>query len=94
VIESFSKRKSSPNTGVKLVILIKNQQDKVEGIVKTILSGEMAREIISSSKLYIVDMGSEDETLKILKKLKTNYDMIEVFNKDEKELIFGENKIN
>lgn len=93
-IESFSKRKKPSNNGVRLVILIKNQQDNVEGIVKTILSGETARDIVSNGKLYIVDMGSEDETIKILKKLKNNYDMIEIFNKDEKELIFEEIKAN
>ncbi len=89
-IESITKRKNIKNPGVKLVILLKNQQDTVEGVIRTILAAETSRDIVSDGKLYIVDMGSQDETLKILKKLKRNYDMIEIFDMNDKELIFKE----
>jgi len=88
IIESINKEKKSKNPGVKLVILLKDQQDTIEGIIRAMLSEEVSKGIVSDGKLYIVDMGSQDETLKILKKLKRKYDTIEIFNMDEKELIF------
>lgn len=34
-------------------------------------------------------MGSNDETLKILKKMKNNYEMINIYDKNNKESVFN-----
>ncbi|HOV25197.1 MAG TPA: hypothetical protein PK566_02385 [Pseudobacteroides sp.] len=88
ITESINRGKKFKNPGVKQVILLKDQQDTAEGIIKAMLSEKVSKAIVSDGKLYIVDMGSHDETLHILKRLKRKYENIEIFNVDEKEQIF------
>lgn len=73
-----------------IVIQVKNQQDRIEGIVRSVVW----KELKCGGKvpeILIVDMGSSDDTLQILEKLNDEYDFITVSNK-EKYVEFLEKK--
>lgn len=72
----------------RLVLLVKDQEDTIEGIVRTVFMEHILRKVMSKDKLIVVDMGSKDETLAILNKLKEEYKYIEVYTNDQKEKIF------
>ncbi len=67
-----------------IVVTVKNQQDSVEGIIRAVvwnclhnLGGKTVPQIIA------VDLGSDDDTYKILQRLSDEYDFIKVTNKEE-----------
>jgi len=71
----FDKKKGD----IHIVITVKNQQDTIEGIVRSVVwknlnnhNGGVIPEIL------IVDMGSTDDTPEILKRLHEEYDFIQV----------------
>jgi hypothetical protein len=83
-----SSAKGSRKAGVKLVLLVKNQEGSVEGIIRTVFSGEFLRRIMSGHGLTVLDMGSKDKTLLILEKLQKDFDSLEVLKEEEKGRIF------
>ena len=64
-------------------IVVKNQEDTVEWIVKSAIRSV-------KGKLIIVDMGSCDETWEILERLKMDNDNIEILREEDKSKIFGQ----
>ncbi|MDP4179509.1 MAG: hypothetical protein Q8942_00265 [Bacillota bacterium] len=88
VVDSITQHKTTKNSDAKLVLIVKNQQDTVEGLVRGMLTGGAIRNIIMNGKLNIIDMGSNDDTLQILTKLKNSYDVIDIYNKTERNEIF------
>lgn len=77
--------------GLKNVLIVKNQEDTVEWIVKNAIRNV-------KGKLIIVDMGSCDETWEILKRLKLGNEDIEILKEEDKLKVFwqdiGENNIH
>lgn len=74
--------------GIYMIIAIKNQENKIEGFLRTILfrliygKEELIKDII------VTDLDSTDDTMKILSKLSKDYDCIKVANWREcKEVI-------
>lgn len=74
--------------GIKLVIIEKNQENRIEGIIDNVLTGELVRNLIANGKITVLDMGSEDGTVEILKKLKEKYQTINLIQENERHLIF------
>lgn len=74
--------------GIYIIIAAKNQENKIEGFLRTILfrliygKEELVKEVI------VTDLDSTDNTMKILTKLSRDYDCIKVINwKECKEVI-------
>lgn len=64
------------------VYYVKNRQNDIENVIRTFLwrlsAEKRFNEIV---RLDVVDLGSEDETYSILKRLEDEYDFLHVFDK-------------
>lgn len=74
---------------VKLILAVKDQEDTVEGMVRNLFESELLPSLVPDNTLTVVEMGSTDETLKLLSKLKQEYGAIEIVTQNEKEKIFS-----
>ncbi|OQB14317.1 MAG: hypothetical protein BWY15_01172 [Firmicutes bacterium ADurb.Bin193] len=67
-----------------IVISVKNQQDYIEDIIRTTVWKSLnrlgGREV---PQIYVVDFGSTDDTLLILKRICENYDFVTVMSREE-----------
>ena len=67
------------NDDVYIIITVKNQQETIEGIIRSVVWKSLNNSnggIVPN--ILVVDMGSTDETLNILKRLNIEYNFIEV----------------
>lgn len=76
------------NSQVKLVLIVKNQGETIEGVLRNVLPRDFIRKLMPGGKLLVLDMDSNDDTMDILRKLEKDYECLEVLRKSEKELIF------
>ncbi len=76
------------NSMVKLVLVVKNQGEVIEGVLRNILPRDFIRKLMPGGRLTVLDMGSRDDTLDILRRLEREYECIEVLKKSEKEMLF------
>lgn len=84
-IFTYSNLKSD---GIYLIIAVKNQQNKIEGFLRSILFRFIYGKEESIDDIIVVDLDSTDETPKILSKLQKDYSYIKITNwKECKELI-------
>ena len=90
LIRLFTQNINIGQTKAKLVLIVKNQEDAIEGIVRNIFLSNCLKGISNKCGLTIVDMGSSDDTLKILSKLKSRYKNLEILEADKKDEIFAE----
>ena len=74
--------------GIYVIIAVKNQEDKIEGFLRTILFRIMYGKEDCVKDVIVTDLDSTDDTMKILNKLSKDYDEIKVVNwKECKEVI-------
>ena len=74
--------------GIYIIIATKNQENKIEGFLRTILFRIMYGKEECVKDVIVVDLDSTDDTMKILNKLSKDYDNIKVTNwKECKEVI-------
>ena len=74
--------------GIYLIIAAKNQENKIEGFLRTILFRIMYGKEECVKDVIVTDLNSSDDTMKILEKLSKDYDGIKVVNwKECKEVI-------
>jgi len=71
-----------------IVLLVNDQEENIEGMVRTAMESKFVRNIAINGSFIIVDMDSKDDTLKILRKLENQFPLIEVCSFDERESIF------
>lgn len=76
------------NSKIKLVLIVKNQGEVIEGVLRNILPRNFIRKLMPGGKLTVLDMGSRDDTIDILRRLEKEYECIEVLKKSEKEALF------
>ena len=86
--DSIRKKLKNESKGVKFLLLIKDQEDCIEGIIRSISIENFFTDVISQDRFTVLDMGSSDDTLKILEKLKGDYQYLNVLSLDKKEEIF------
>ncbi|MCR4435147.1 MAG: hypothetical protein QHH06_07165 [Clostridiales bacterium] len=89
VFSSIYRRSKPENGNVKLVLAVKNQQETVEGMVRSIFKSDLLHRLVPDNTLTVLDMGSTDETLKILSTLKKEYEYIDIIKQEEKERVFN-----
>ena len=74
--------------GIYVIIAAKNQENKIEGFLRTILFRIMYGKEECVKDVIVTDLNSSDDTMKILEKLSKDYDGIKVVNwKEGKEVI-------
>ncbi len=84
LIDSLALRVRLGKTSYKLVLSVKNQEETIEGIIRSIFEDELFRDKDTHTKVVVIDKGSTDETLKILHKLQEDYENLEVIADTEK----------
>jgi hypothetical protein len=88
IASSVAKIARDEKPGMKMVLVVKNQGDCIEGTVKNLLSSNFLGKTIPAKTLTVVDMGSTDDTGRILELLKNDYEFLDVKNQEDRDSIF------
>ncbi|MFZ5986016.1 MAG: hypothetical protein ACOYWZ_02700 [Bacillota bacterium] len=88
LILSVKHKMNYKNSMVKLVLIVKNQGEVIEGVLRNVLPRDFLRKLMPGGKLIVLDMGSKDDTLDILRKLEKDYECLEVLKRNEKDILF------
>ncbi len=82
---TYTKLKSD---GIYMVIAVKNQEQKIEGFMRSILFRFLYGKEECVKDIIVADLDSQDETKQILHKMQKEYDILKVIDwKECKELI-------
>lgn len=73
---------------IKTVLIVKNQAEIIEGVLRNILRRDSIRKLMPGGRLIVLDMGSKDDTMEILKRLERDYECIQVLKGSEGNSIF------
>lgn len=74
--------------GIYLIIAVKNQEDNIEGFLRTIIFRFLYGKEENVKDIIITDLDSKDKTKEILNKFKEDYSFIKVSNwKECKQII-------
>jgi hypothetical protein len=76
------------NSMVKLVLIVKNQGETIEGVLRNVLPRDFIRKLMPGGKLIVLDMDSKDDTMDILRKLERDCECLEVLKRSEKDFLF------
>ncbi len=84
-ISTYTKFQSD---GIYLIVTVKNQEEKIEGFLRSILFKILYGKEEYFRNILVVDLKSKDSTKEIIKRLEMEYDNIKVLNwKDCKDMI-------
>ena len=84
-ISTYTKFQSD---GMYLIVAVKNQEEKIEGFLRSILFKIIYGKEEYFRNILVVDLKSKDNTKEILKRLEMEYDNIKLLNwKDCKDMI-------
>lgn len=76
------------NNGIYLIVAVKNQEEEIEGVLRSILFRFIYGKEENINDIIVTDLGSTDKTPEILEKLSHDYETVELLNwKECKELI-------
>lgn len=76
------------SNGIYLIVAVKNQEEKIEGVLRSILFRFIYGKEENINDIIVTDLGSNDKTPDILEKLGRDYDTIKILNwKECKEII-------
>lgn len=74
--------------GIYLIVATKNQEEKIEGVLRSILFRFIYGKEENINDIIVTDLGSKDKTPEIIEKLGKDYDFIKILSwKECKELI-------
>lgn len=76
------------NPDIRLVLVVKNQEEALEGIIRSIFKEDLLRKSMCSGILNVIDAGSKDQSREILQKLKDEYEYINIIRYEDREKIF------
>ena len=84
-IGTYTKMKAD---GIYLIIAVKNQEDKIEGFLRSTLFKILYGREEYVKNIIVADLKSEDKTKEIVKRLEEDYDILKLISwKDCKEII-------
>ena len=66
------------SNGIYVIIAVKNQEDKIEGFLRSIIFKILYGKEESLKNIIIADLNSEDDTKEIAKKISNNCEIIKV----------------
>jgi hypothetical protein len=67
----------------KMVLFVRDQEEKIEGIIRELYSSKIYKLIGELEKIIVVDMGSSDDTIKILRKMENSYSRLYIMDKEQ-----------
>ena len=74
--------------GIYVIVAVKNQEDKIEGFLRSTLFKILYGKEENLKNIMVVDLKSEDQTKEIAKKLAKDYECIDVISwKECKEIM-------
>lgn len=74
--------------GIYIIVAVKNQEDKIEGFMRSFLFKILYGKEDSLKNIIVTDLRSTDNTKEILKKLSDDYEILKVANwKECKEIM-------
>ena len=74
--------------GIYIIVAVKNQEDKIEGFMRSFLFKILYGKEDSLKNIIVTDLRSTDNTKEILKKLSDDYEILKVASwKDCKEIM-------
>lgn len=76
------------SNGIYLIVAVKNQEEKIEGVLRSILFRFIYGKEESINDIIVTDLGSKDKTPEIIEKLGKDYETVSILSwKECKELI-------
>ncbi len=89
-ITTYTKMKAD---GIYVIIAVKNQEEKIEGFLRSILFKILYGKEDNLKNIIVADLESEDNTKEIAKKLSNDYDVLKVATwKECKEIMDSVNE--
>jgi len=89
-ISTYTKFQSD---GIYVILAVKNQEDKIEGFLRSILFKILYGREEYLNNIIVADLNSTDNTKEIARKLSKDYDVLKVTSwKDCKEIIDNVNE--
>lgn len=89
-ITTYTKMKAD---GIYVIIAVKNQEEKIEGFLRSILFKILYGKEDNLKNIIVADLESEDNTKEIVKKLSNDYDVLKVATwKECKEIMDSVNE--
>lgn len=86
IIYTYTYTSLKPN-GIYIIVAVKNQEDKIEGFVRTTLFRIIYGKEENIKNMVVVDLNSKDETKQILEKISKENQNVKVTNwKECKEM--------
>lgn len=79
VYYAFSYKNTKPD-GIYIVVAVKNQEERIEGFLRSILFRFLYGKEDNINDIIITDLNSKDNTRAILDKLSKDYDCISILN--------------
>lgn len=89
IIEERRFRPVIKSKNVRVAIIVKDAGDNVEAIVRNAFSYDFQGRAYSAHNIAIVDLGSSDDTLKILGKMGSNNQNLDIFTDEDKQKVFS-----
>lgn len=87
---TYTKLKSD---GIYVIIAVKNQEEKIEGFLRSILFKILYGREKELKNVIVADLESKDDTKQIVKKLSKDYECLKVLSwKETKELMDNVNE--
>lgn len=81
--------------GIYLIVAVKNQENKIEGFIRSILFRFLYAKDDVVKDIIVADLDSTDKTLEILNKLSRDYESIKITNwRDCKQIIDDINTVH
>ena len=77
------------NSMIRLILIVKNQGEVIEGVLRNALQRDFIRKLMPHGRLTVLDMGSQDDTIDILRKLEKDYECIQLLKRSEMESILN-----
>ncbi len=66
------------SNGIYIIIAVKNQEDKIEGFLRSVIFKILYGKEDSLKHIIVADLNSEDDTKEIIKKISENCELIKV----------------
>lgn len=88
IAQMFWKKGNKNKNIAGLLLVVKNQEECIEGMIRSIFQYKFMDKILSGARLVVVDMGSCDRTVELLQRLRREYGNMEVLEYDERERAF------
>lgn len=84
-ISTYTKLKAD---GIYLILAVKNQEDKIEGVLRSVLFKTLYGKEESIKEIIVADLKSNDKTKEIAKKMEKDYEILKVLTWKECKDLF------